>query len=76
MESKDIPMRQMDDDNKRSYTVKEVQEMLGIRKATVYELIKRKLFHTVRVGHHIRISRKSFDAWLDGKEENDEWPLS
>ena len=66
MESTCIPEERLDEDYKRSYSVKEVQEMLGIRRATVYEHIKRQLFQTVRIGHHIRISKNSFDTWLDG----------
>ena len=50
---------------KRTYTVFEIQDILGISLPTAYGLIKKNLFHTVKVGRHIRISKKSFDAWLD-----------
>lgn len=53
---------------KRIYTVKEVQEILGISKPTVYELLKRKEFSWVLVGGKYCISKKSFDEWLDGEE--------
>ena len=54
---------------KRCYSVKEVQEMLGVSKPSVYELLKRKEFKWVLVGGKYLISKKSFDAWLDGAEE-------
>ena len=53
-------------DGKRSYTVEEIQTILDIGRATAYRLIKRDCFRSVRIGGHIRISKKSFDAWLDG----------
>lgn len=50
---------------KRTYTVDEIQDILGISRPTAYNLVKKKEFHSVRVGGHIRISQKSFDEWLD-----------
>ena len=50
---------------KRVYTVDEIQDILGISRTTAYNLVKTKEFHSVRVGGHIRISKKSFDEWLD-----------
>ena len=52
---------------KRTYTVEEIQNILGIIRHTAYNLVKKGLFHSVRVGGHIRISKKSFDEWLDQK---------
>lgn len=52
---------------KRTYTVDEIQDILGISRPTAYNLVKKRLFHSVRVGGHIRISKKSFDEWLDQK---------
>ena len=51
---------------KRCYKVKELQEILGISRAAVYELLKRKEFQWVMVGGKYIISKVSFDAWLDG----------
>lgn len=53
---------------KRTYTVSEIQDILGISQPTAYGLIKKNLFKTVKVGRQIRISKKSFDAWLDDQE--------
>ena len=52
-------------DGKRTYTVDEIQDILGIGRTSAYRLIARKVFHSVRVGNNIRVSRKSFDEWLD-----------
>ena len=51
---------------KRSYTLREVQDILGISRGTVYVLLRRNLFHYVKIGNRVRVSRKSFDEWLDG----------
>ena len=50
---------------KRCYTVKEVQDILGISRPTVYELLKKNEFRWIQIGTKSRISKKSFDGWLD-----------
>lgn len=60
------------DEQKRVYTVDEIQDILNVSRTTVYRLIKSGVFHSVRVGGQHRISKKSFDAWLDSPTGNDE----
>jgi len=48
-----------------TYTVSQIADILGIGKTTAYNLAKSGLFRTVRVGSAIRISRASFDKWLN-----------
>ena len=50
---------------KRCYTVKEIQEILGISRPTVYELLKKNEFRWIQIGTKYRISKKSFDERLD-----------
>lgn len=50
---------------KRTYKVEEIQKMLEISRNTAYSLIKRQQFHSIRVCGGIRISKKSFDEWLE-----------
>lgn len=50
----------------RCYNVKELQEMLKVSRPAVYDLLKRKEFKWVMVGGKYRISKISFDTWLDG----------
>ena len=54
-----------EDSGKRTYSIEEIQQILDISRSTAYSLIKRKLFKSVKVGKQIRISKKSFDEWLD-----------
>lgn len=54
---------------KRTYTVEEIQNILGVGRNVAYNLVKTKVFHSVRIGGNIRISKRSFDAWLDGKTD-------
>lgn len=53
--------------NKRTYTVNEIQSILAISKNSAYALANSGLFRTVKIGNTIRISKKSFDDWLDNK---------
>ena len=39
--------------------------MLNIGRRKAYDLCNSGLFKTVHVGRHIRISKLSFDEWLD-----------
>ena len=50
---------------KRCYTVKEIQDILGISRPTVYEILKKNEFRWIQIGTKSRISKKSFDGWLD-----------
>jgi len=50
---------------KRCYSVQELQDILGISRPSVYELLKQNLFSWVMVSGKYRISKQSFDAWLD-----------
>ncbi len=50
----------------RCYTVQDLQKILNVTRSTVYELLKRKEFSWIQIGNgRYRISKKSFDAWLD-----------
>lgn len=53
--------------DKRTYTVDEIQDILDIGRTSAYSLVKKNLFRCVRVGGTIRISKKSFDEWLDNQ---------
>ena len=50
---------------KRTYTVGEIAEILDIGRTSAYKLIRSGQFQTVRIGTAIRISKASFDDWLD-----------
>lgn len=48
---------------KRCYTVEDLQIILG----TVYKLLEQQEFRWFKIGTAYRISKKSFDEWLDNK---------
>ena len=52
----------------RTYTVEEIAAILNIGRTTAYLLVKEGRFKIVRIGNAIRISKKSFDEWLDSLE--------
>lgn len=51
----------------KTYRVEEIAQILGISKSSAYQLVRQGAFKTVRIGTAIRISRKSFDEWLDSQ---------
>lgn len=55
--------------SKRSYSVAEAAEILGVSKRSVYNLCAQNVFKSVRIGTKLRISKKSFDDWLDGSNK-------
>lgn len=50
---------------KKTYTVQEIMKILGIGKNAAYQLVEQKKFKSVRIGSSIRISKESFDKWLN-----------
>ena len=52
----------------RAYTVEQIAAMLNIGRTSAYTLVKEGHFKTVRIGTAIRISKKSFDEWLEEME--------
>ena len=51
---------------KRCYTVEDLQMILDVSRGSVYSLLKRKEFKWFQIGGgRYRISKKSFDEWLD-----------
>lgn len=50
---------------KETYTVKEIAGILEISTKSAYSLVNEHFFSFVKVGRVIRISKKSFDNWLN-----------
>ena len=49
---------------------RKVQEILDVSRPTVYALLKKKEFRWIQLdGGKYRISKKSFDDWLDNQPE-------
>lgn len=46
-------------------TVDDIAQILGIGRTSAYILVKEGHFKIVRIGNAIRISKRSFDEWLD-----------
>ena len=63
--SGNVSLAASEDTGKRTYSIEEMQQILDISRSTAYALIKRKLFKSVKAGKQIRISKRSFDEWLD-----------
>ena len=54
---------------KKSYTVKEIREILGISPSSAAKLIKANMFRSIRIGREVRIPKSDFDAWLDNESK-------
>ena len=50
---------------KKTYTVQEIMQILGIGKNAAYQLVAEQQFKSVRIGNSLRISKESFDDWLN-----------
>ncbi len=53
--------------DKKSYSVEEVVNMLGVTRQTVYKLIKQGCFEALLLDGTYRIKKLSFDLWLDNE---------
>ena len=54
---------------RRCYTVEDLQSILGVSRPPVYNLLKRNEFRWFQIGGgKYRISKKSFDEWLDSQQ--------
>jgi hypothetical protein len=53
---------------KTSYSVPEIMQILGISKTSAYALVKTEAFKTVIVGKKIRVLRDGFERWLDSQQ--------
>ena len=64
-----IPLKpKAESSESRCYTVPELQVILNISRGSVYKLLQRKEFKWFQIGNgRYRISKKSFDQWLDGQ---------
>lgn len=49
----------------RCYTIEDLMAMLILSRPTVYRLLKQNVFRWFKVGGAYRISKASFDAWLN-----------
>lgn len=49
----------------KTYRVDDIARILDIGRSSAYNLVREGQFKTVRIGTAIRISRKSFDEWLE-----------
>lgn len=54
-------------ERKMSYTVQEVENILGVGRQSVYNLIKDGCFKAVIADRKFRIIKANFDAWLDAE---------
>lgn len=50
---------------KRTYSVQEVSKILQISRSKAYQLCDGKEFRVLKLGRLVRISKISFDEWLE-----------
>ena len=49
----------------KCYTIEDLMAMLGVSRKSVNTLLERHVFRWFKIGAIYRISRKSFDEWMD-----------
>ena len=57
------------DDLPLTLTVTEVGEVLGISRASAYELVRSQGFPSMKIGTRILVRRDKFLAWIDAQTE-------
>lgn len=57
---------------KQTYSISEIAKILDISNKSAYSLIHEDFFRYVRIGRTIRISKKSFDQWLNNFADTDD----
>jgi len=60
-----IKIANQNNETKETYSINEIAQILDISNKTAYSLVQENLFRHVRIGRIIRISKKSFDQWLN-----------
>lgn len=57
---------------KETYSIREIAKILDISNKSAYSLVRENFFRHVRIGRTIRISKKSFDQWLNNFADTDD----
>lgn len=57
---------------KETYSISEIAKILDISNKSAYSLIHENFFRYVRIGRTIRISKKSFEQWLNDFADADD----
>ena len=52
-----------------TYSVSDIAIILGISKKSAYKLCEQDFFICKRIGRIIRVNKKSFEDWLNGRPE-------
>lgn len=52
---------------KKTLTVPEAAEVVGISRAKMYELVKVEGFPTIMIGNRILVSAKGLEEWLEAQ---------
>ena len=65
MDFNDTTIQPKSSSGKRTYTVQDLQDILGVSRGSVYQLLRRNEFRWIRIGSGYRIPKKSFDEWLE-----------
>ena len=47
------------------YTPQQIAEMLGVRKETIYRLIKKGEIPSIRIGTRYKVLKEQFEEWLE-----------
>jgi excisionase family DNA binding protein len=55
--------------SRKTLTVPEAAEIVGISKSKMYEVVKMKGFPTIQIGTRILVSAKGLECWLDEMAE-------
>ena len=65
MNFEDLTIQPKPSSGNRCYTVQDLQDIPGVSRGSLYQLLRRNEFRWIRIGSGYRIPKKSFDEWLE-----------
>ena len=55
---------------KKTMSVREARQVLGLGKTESYWLVKKGFFEVIMVGGKMRVVMESFEAWYEGEDHS------
>ncbi len=59
-----VELAQLEKDDIRLLTVKDIQEMFQIKKDLAYKLVNTKGFPKIKIGREIRVPKQALKEWI------------
>ncbi|WP_102048665.1 helix-turn-helix domain-containing protein [Pygmaiobacter massiliensis] len=58
-------LTQKSEDDKKFYTSKDIQSIMGCGRTKLYELLTNETFPTIKIGRQFYVPKAQFDKWVE-----------